>query len=370
MRVLYLLGPGELAGIQRHVQALVRCMPEWVEPHVAFLFGAGEGSRQIAAEGVPVTILGGRSGHDLRLAPRLLRLLRHFEPDVVHEHEAHLSPLLVLQFWRQPVLIHTEHCSLTRFTSLWKTRLIYRLIVRRAGRVIAVSEATRQSVIRHAGVPPKLVETIPNGIDLRAVPPPADLRRELGLPRDSVLVGAVGRLAEGKGWFDFIETASRLAALNEKLHVVIAGDGPLASEIAARIEATGLAHRFHLLGSRADGAAVIAGLDLFLLTSIHEEMPTTVLEAFAAGTPVAGFIPEGGLAEVLAAEKGKTFGVFVESRDVEQLASAAKGLLANADHRLGVVRAAKRFVSEVFDMRRLALVVAQRYRQGAGEASS
>jgi glycosyltransferase involved in cell wall biosynthesis len=354
LHILYVIGCGELAGIQRHVQALLRHLPPVMRPHVCILFEGGAASARMQQDGVPTTILGARSGHDPQLAVRFHRLLSVLKPDVIHEQEGHLLPLsAMLTVHRNPVLVHTEHCAPGRATSAWKDRVLYHLISRRASAITAVSEATLASVRRFARNWRGPLECIPNGIDVQGIAPSANLRRELGLPPDALLVGAVGRLAQGKGWLDLVKVGRKLVEWDRRIHVVIAGDGPLRDEIVTSINSTGASERFHLLGARPDGDAVIGGLDLFLLTSVHEEMPTTVLEAFAQRTPVAGFVPEGGYREILARARDQPAAIVVPSRDPAALASEAIRVLSDPRSMDQLTRVARSVVECHFDMARI-----------------
>lgn len=362
MRVLLLLGSGELAGIQRHVLALVRNLPPEIHAHVCFLLEPGPASRLMQDAGVGVTVLGARSGHDLASVGRLRLLMAQVRPDVVHEHEGRLLPLVVLNvLCRRPALIHTEHCSLDASPSRWRDRVLYGLIASRACTITAVSSATAAAVSRLLPWSSRKVEVVRNGVDISRLRPPADLRKELGLPAAAQLVGSVGRLAKQKGWFDLIEVGKRMVRRSSRVHVVIGGDGPLQEELKKAVDETGVASHFHLLGARPDGDAVIAGLDLFLLTSYHEEMPTTVLEALGQGTPIAGFIPDGGYSEILAVAGRREVAVALPTRNLDDLAHEAARLLDHSGRRDRFTDVGRSLVREHFDMARISGLYARLY---------
>jgi glycosyltransferase involved in cell wall biosynthesis len=241
------------------------------------------------------------------------------------------------------------------------------MVSARAKAITAVSDATALSISDFSSVGRGRVITIHNAVDvgeLSAVR--VDLRAELDLPAETVLVGAVGRLAEQKGWWDFVEVADHLAGTDTRVHIVIAGEGPQGQELRQKVEGVSWADRCHFLGPRPDGAAVIAGLDLFLMTSLHEELPTTVLEAFAVGTPVVGFLPEGGMADILSAAGDDEIAVILTSRDSKAQAVAASELLDDPEKRRKMTVAARLLVERTFDARSIARQYAELYRTVAG----
>ena len=110
------------------------------------------------------------------------------------------------------------------------------------------------------------------------------LRRELRLDAGTLLIGGAGHLFPRKG-FDFLLRAFSVAAI-PNAHVAIAGDGdhlPSLQRLAAEL---GIVDEVHWLGHRENGPEIVAGLDLFVLSSHNEGMANVMLEAMAGGTPV------------------------------------------------------------------------------------
>lgn len=159
-----------------------------------------------------------------------------------------------------------------------------RWLLRRADRVLAVSSRL-QALLSHgrpADPRVQLVRNVPAIIDR---PGRAEARAVLGLPADATLVAWVGRFSHEKG-------ADRLPALfaapELACSLALVGDGPLREPVLA-----GLAPLGHLdvqwLGVRRDIGRLLAAFDLLVLPSRTEGMPMVVLEAMAAGVPVAAF---------------------------------------------------------------------------------
>ena len=101
--------------------------------------------------------------------------------------------------------------------------------------------------------------------------------------------------------------------------------------------------------STCDGREAIAKMDLFVMTSKHEELPTTVLECFALGTPVCGFIPVGGMSDILKFSTGPLREVFVAGRSCEKLADIVLDLLAHPEKRQALIEDGRRILENHFD---------------------
>lgn len=86
-----------------------------------------------------------------------------------------------------------------------------------------------------------------------------------------------------------------------------------------------------------DGRAAIAKMDLFVMTSKHEQLPTTVLECFALGTPICGFIPVGGTTDILGFSKGPVRDAFIAERSCEKLADIVMDLMQHPEKRQAMV---------------------------------
>ena len=85
------------------------------------------------------------------------------------------------------------------------------------------------------------------------------------------------------------------------------------------------------------------------MTSISEELPTTVLECFALGTPICGFLPDGGTSDILQYSKGPVKEAFIEERSCERLAELVLDLLAHPEKRRAMVEDGRRILEGHFD---------------------
>lgn len=260
---------------------------------------------------------------DLFARRKLRALLAEFRPDVVHTHASKAGTLGRGAARRLPdearvARVHTFHGHVLEgyFPDFVSRRLALHeaRLARETDRIVAVSHATAEDLLRLAVVREEQLVVVPPGIDQRELEalPALDtpgrrsgaLRDLVGAGPEDVLAGVVGRLAEVKRPALALEILEQLAARHPSLHLVFVGDGEERRDLERRIGALppDVARRAHLVGARTDMPAVLADLDLVLLTSRAEGLPVALIEAGAAALPAVA-MDVGGVSEVVAHER-------------------------------------------------------------------
>lgn len=280
--------------------------------------------------GVPVWHLNKRRGFDPRMYHRLARVLRQFQPDIVHTHSYVLRYTLPAGIWsRVPFMVHTIHNLADREVERLG-RMVHRIAFRRGVRPVAVGEEVARSVRATYGI--DLPATIPNGIDTaRYFRPDAreQWRRVNGFAPDDLLVVSLARLDPQKDPIGLVESFGAAARGNTRCHLLLAGDGPLKETARQRAVAHSIADRVHFLGVRADIPELLSASDIFVLASIWEGRPVAVMEAMAAGLPVIA-TAVGGVRELI--QNGVT-GLLVPSGEPGLLADAIASLIGDSERR-------------------------------------
>ena len=258
--------------------------------------------------------------------PGLWRAIGGERPAVFH---AHLNWPLACKFGlaaaalrRVPAVVATVHLYVERLMN-WNVRLQVQAVGTGVHRYLAVSRHVRDRLAAGAGVPEHKLRVVPNGIDPATLARSADpaLRTRLAGAPDRPLVLTAARLSPQKA----IDVLLSAAALVPDAVFIIAGDGPERSGLEARAHALGIAPRVRFLGARDDVPELLAICDLFVLPSLFEGLPLSVLEAMAAGKPVvATRIP--GTDEAVA--DGET-GLLVTPGDAPALAAAIRAFLSD-----------------------------------------
>ena len=265
---------------------------------------------------------------DFRARGFLRDALRRFDPHVVHTHASKAGALgrRAARVVPAAARVHTFHGHVLEgyFGTAVSSGLsaIERRLAATTDKLVAVSHATAEDLLRLRIAAEGQIVVIPPGLDLEeflAIPPARErrrdgaLRRLVGAADDEVLVGMVGRLAQVKRPEWALEVFELLAARYPKLMLVFVGDGDQRGLLERRILALEPARRrrVHLVGARTDMPAVLRDLDVVLACSRSEGMPVALIEAGAAGLPVVA-TRVGGVPELVAEERTGFLGESVD----------------------------------------------------------
>ena len=306
---------------------------------------AGEGDlfEEFRARGIDVVRVPGLgrapSGvGDLRALLRLRRELRAFRPDIVHTHASKAGLLgrlaargLRAADGRPVVRVHTFHGHvLEGYFSPWISRglvALERRLARGTDRILAVSHATGQDLLRLGVTREEQLVVVPPGVDLEPLlalgARTGALRGLIGAAPGDFVVGVLGRLAEVKCPERAVDVFRMLAGRHPHLHLCFVGDGDQRRALERRIGELSEAERrrVHLVGAREDMAAVLGDLDCVLQSSRSEGLPVALIEAGAAGLPVVA-TAVGGVRELVAHERTGLLG-----DDTDELAYGLDRLL-------------------------------------------
>lgn len=188
-------------------------------------------------------------------------------------------------------------------------KLLSKMLDSSTPKPIAVSEAVAQHW--QAKLQNAKVEVIPNGIPYGGfLTAQGNLKAELNLSPDSVLIGMIGRINPGKGQLFFLEIAEKIARKHPQAHFILVGDPfpgyeYILQEIQKEIRRKKLESSVSYLGFRTDIPEVMASLDIFVLPSVMpDSFPTVILEAMAASKPVVATQSGGASEMVLEGETG------------------------------------------------------------------
>ena len=288
--------------------------------------------------------------------PEIVRLaamaMRKWAPDVLHSHrykENFLSYLASLALKTRPALVSTQHGmpeSYGRHTGMLRRLKIYansRLLASKFRVTVAVSADMEKSLASDQGFPRSRLVVIRNGI---AIPEP---RGGTTGPRESLVIGAAGRMVPVKDYPLMIESAKRVCARLRNVRFELAGDGPLTAELQALVRQKGLEDRFRFRGFISDVRTFYTELDVFLNTSSSEGIPMSILEAMALGVPPV--VPAvGGLKEIITDGED---GYLVRNRDPSVFAERCVALCTDQALRQRMARAARETVTKKFSVERM-----------------
>ena len=331
--------------------------------------GETEGSmRYLAAERGVVPVVISEMGReiswreDLVALRKLIRLMRAIKPDIIHTHTAKAGTLgriaaVIALPGRRKRLYHTFHGHVFHsYFSERKTRAFIRVeqfLARRTDRLIAVSARTKQELVDFGIAPEEKIEVMPLGLDLDSFANCAsqrgELRKELDLPADALLIGLVARLVPVKGIAYFLNAAACVAQRVPNAWFLLIGDGELRESLEMQARTLGLADRVRFLGYRKDLTRIYADLDIVTLSSLNEGLPVSLIEAMASGC-IAVSTAVGGVPNLI--EDGAT-GFLAPPKDADALAHTLLRALEARPQWPSMTQHAQEFALSHFHIQRL-----------------
>lgn len=195
------------------------------------------------------------------------------------------------------------------------------------------------------GLDPALVKVIPNGIEIRDLPP-ANLAAEFGLAPGTAVLGCVGRIIPEKGHLFLVDSFARLRHTHPRTALVIIGNGPFEQNVRDHVASTGVENVI-FAGRRDDAPALMAGMDVLVQPAESDSFGRTVIEAMVAKTPLV-CADTGGIREIL--RHGEN-GLLVPFDDTQAMARALAELLDDAPLAARLARAGYATALERYDLR-------------------
>lgn len=291
MKVLHVMTGLDYGGAETHLSLSLEHTRHAAE--VVGLYDPGFTFHQLKRAGFKVTDLDMANNRQISALLHLARVIKDGSYDVVHAHlfRAQIYARLAARLVRVPVIVSTEHSigdsQIEGRAKTPATRFLYRATERMSDCTIAVSHRVRERLIAW-GLDAARIVTIPIGIDLeryRFDPDAREVaRRAFGFNRDQLIVGTVGRLVPIKRLDLLIHAAHSVVADGAKLLIV--GDGPEEDRLRKIVHRSGLTPSVTFAGKQEDIPAMLAAMDLFVMTSAEETYGLAAVEALAAGLPV------------------------------------------------------------------------------------
>ena len=313
---------------------------------------------QRMSEGLDLIPLATRSEIDLAAAWRLSRVLKQLQPDVIHAHDpgavAMAATALSIAAPRpKPALFASRRIEYpvgrNSFSS-WKYSQV--------DCFLAISRAVRDRLVTDR-IPASKIEIVHEGVDVERIValPHGNLHAALFLPTHAPVVGAIGALVAQKAHQTLIDAAAAVVKQVSDVRFVILGEGELRPQLEKQIKHLHLERHVFLAGFRADVLELLKDVDVFALSSTHEGMCTSLVDAMAAEKPAVA-TAVGGVPEVLA--DGET-GYLVPPRDVAALATRIVQLLKDQALRARMGRAGLARARRLFTVERMVEETAAAY---------
>lgn len=234
---------------------------------------------------------------DLLAFFKIFRCLVKNKFEIVHTHtsKAGLLGRLAAKLARTRVIVHTPHGHVFfGYFGSFKTRLFIYLEKRASqitDRIISLTDREKQDYITYKISSEDKLVTILSGIELKRFKQLSEnqkdnLKKELGIPQDSLVIGTLGRLVPVKGTEFLIEAAKHVHFQHPNTSFVFAGDGPLRKRLITKAQELGLTKNTFFLGWRENVSQILSIYDIFVLPSLNEGMGRVLAEAMALEKPI------------------------------------------------------------------------------------
>ncbi len=261
---------------------------------------------------------------------RLKRILRDFQPDVVHTHSAKGGILgrAAARAAGVPAIVHGVHGAPFHPYQSALARHLFRVCERWAApkcdAFVSVADAMTDLMVGARIAPREKFTTVYSGMEvepfLQADRHRQRVRQELGYTPEHVVIGKVARLFHLKGHEYVIEAAGRVVRANPQVRFLFIGDGILTDKYLERIRHAGLESHFHLTGlvPPARIPELVGAMDLVVHTSLREGLARVLPQALIAGKPVVSYDVDGAREVVITGQTG----ILLPPKAVEPLAEA------------------------------------------------
>lgn len=345
-KIIYLVTKDDVGGAQKYVADLAGHLNR-EQFDAKIITGGKSGARFLSNTFSPHFLF----INDWLALAELFLIFKRERPAIVHlnSSKAGVIGAIAAKLAGVPKTIFTAHgwvFNPDNYLGFFRRRLyvvFHRIAAYFQDAIINVSEYDRQLAIKHKIAPTQKLITIHNGLDWQNLKflDKRTARKAIntlsaGKIDGEIWVGSIGRLVTEKSYEDFVEAASLIK--NTAARFLIIGDGFLKEKLGVKIKQLGLENRFFLVSEIAPAAPYLKALDIFLLSSIKEGLPYTLLEAMAAELPIIT-TRVGGMPEIMT-----NHGLVMPPREPEELARAIDYLLDHPEEAQRMAKSAGAFL--------------------------
>ncbi len=360
INLLYVITKLELGGAQKQLLSLIRHLDN--KRFRLFLFTAKDGlllTEALSIKGLTIkkSRCLGRTINPLKDLLALIEIYRFIKKNNIEIVHTHSSKAGIVGRWaaklaKTKVILHTVHGWSFNDYQPRPVRRLFIWLERSAAqftdRIIVVSDYDkRKGLGNHIGADNKYV-LIRYGIDYSEFDiKEQNIREELKIDTNDLVVGMIACLKSQKSPQDFIRLASLVNKVSTPVKFLLIGDGVLRKKIEKLIHKFNLQKQVILTGWRKDIPQILSAIDVFVLTSLWEGLPISVLEAMASSKPVIS-THTGGVKEILA--EGRS-GFLTSPGDVNKLSERLIILLRDRNLRIQMGKDAKASLNSNFALR-------------------
>lgn len=349
--VLHLCESSDTGGAESVLVSLVESLDKSCYKSVVCLLSDGWLKTQLDKRQIETIVIPQPRSFDLVWLFRLYRLLRDRTIHVMHSHEfaTNVYASLLSRVTGIPV-VTTAHGK-NYYAEKWRRRAAYRFVARQSV-MVAVSSDLKRFLAQRVGIPTGRIRVVHNGIDLsryKVQERSHTVRAELGISTGQPIIGTVGNLFAVKGQTYLLRACKTVASIYPNFVLLVAGEGEQLGPLEKEASDLGISGNVRFLGFRDDVPSLLQAMNVFVLPSLSEGLPLSVLEAFALQKPVVA-TNVGGIPEIV--QDGAT-GYLVPPRNPEALAEKIIMFLRNPQMAANMGRAGRKKVEDDFSLEKM-----------------
>lgn len=353
IRIMYVILGLETGGLEKIVFNLISSLnKDKYLLYICCLDKLGSLSSRLVSRGIKVVLVKRKPGIDLVLPFRLASLFKKEKIRIVHPHNecAYFYGLLGAKLARVPIVIYTEHSRPTPDT---KRLMIMRKILSLAtDKIVTVSDSLKKKLTIYEKISPHRIKVIVNGADSKIFSPKnngSKMKKELGLNYSDLILGIVARLYPEKNHRCLLSAFSYVVKEIPNVKLIIVGDGEMKGELEKLTLDLKLDKNVIFLGNREDVPEILSIFDIFILPSLREGLPLSLIEAMAMAKPIVA-TNVGGNHELV---RDSVNGLLVPSGDSKSLSTAIVSLLRDKKRMQIMGEAGRRFFEQNYTLDRM-----------------
>lgn len=346
-KILHLITGLEIGGAEILLLRTLPKMQNAFDNRVCCIIGRGPIGKRLENAGIPVYYLDLKNIFDLKIILKFKKIINEFKPDILLTYLIHadLFGRIFGRIFGIKKIVCSKHGSLLQWEFL---KYLDRLTKSLVTHYTALTEVEKSILIKTLGIKEEKIFINPNGIETKEFDFEINKKQkqdELGIKNDNTNIVCVSKLRNKKGHEYLLEAFETLYKENNKLNLIIVGDGEKEDFLREYISNYSSKNNIYFLGNRDDIKEILSISDIFVMPTLAEGMSIAILEAMASGLPIITTdIPAN---KVLI--QNMESGILVQPKSSLEIAEKISLLLKNIELRKKLGQAAKKRAELEFD---------------------
>ncbi len=356
--ILHVISKLPIGGVEKQLFNLLKNYDRTkLTPYICCLTDIGVIGEMIQQTGVEVIPLNALSHtFNMKTVNHIRKIIREKNIKILRSHQYHsnLYGRFAARLENVPCIVPSIHNLYTRDKKIHR-RIINNILSNYSHKIITVSSAVKQDVIKYDHINEEKIQVIYNGVNLAEYQPESNtnLRKELKIPDDAIIIGNIARLSLQKGQKYIIEAIPEVIKQYKNCVFMFVGDGELREELVNHCKTLNVSDNVIFTGFQIDVKKFLNIIDIFLFPSLWEGLGNSLLEAMAMEKPIIG-TDIGPIQEIVTHKKN---GFLIKTENHQDISGAILYFLKNPDFMTEISKNARKTVEENFDIK----ITAQRY---------